>query len=407
VFNEYASRNESNVREIMSKASDAGIKEGVYSLSELIAVEYRIASSPASIPGLVGVGTSIYHNRVVAAFRDSLSMFAGLRGLSQRGIPASAVVGEVWGEIRLLANWNSFVRPTRGGIQIGVFNRTRYPWGNGGTFAFTGEGSLGFNVRTPAGVEYFTTASHVVNEWSGTNGALGDTVIQPGLSTTKGALDGIGIITVNSAWDQGAACPVRDTLTGARYDYCTTADVAAGTYVGGTSDERKIGTSDTEGQNGAVGCCNGHVHNWYPIQGVLAPEFVKQQQDSGKSLGVHKSGATTGTTTGVIGMPLTEVFATLCWREVMTGPDCASSPSIAIQRVTQVLHIGAGAGDSGGPVFYGSGSPYTALGIVVAGGPIDQSTGICLAGSSCVLFFSRWDEIQLRLGLTLNPSFVQ
>jgi hypothetical protein len=308
VFNEYATRNESNVREIMSKASDASIREGVYSLSELIAVEYRIGSSPRSLAGLVGWGTSIYKNRVVAGFQDSSSMVDGIRRLSQWGIPAPAVVGEVWGEIRPVANWNSFVRPTRGGIEIDILNRTRYhPAGD--SIIFADRGSIGYNVRTPAGVEYLMTAAHVANEWSGTNGAVGDTVIQPGL---EGGLSGIGIITVNPPWTQGAACPV-DSASGANYDYCTTADVALGTYVGGTSDERKIGTSDNEGQNGAVGCCNGHVHNWYAIQGVLAPEFVKQQQDLGRSLGVHKSGSTTGTTTGVIGVPLMNIVSRLCW----------------------------------------------------------------------------------------------
>jgi hypothetical protein len=41
VNNQYVNRAESNVREIMSRASDAQIRVGLYSLSELIAVEYR------------------------------------------------------------------------------------------------------------------------------------------------------------------------------------------------------------------------------------------------------------------------------------------------------------------------------------------------------------------------------
>jgi hypothetical protein len=408
VFSEYAARSESNVREIMSKASDARINEGAYSLSELIAVEYRIASNPGGIPGLVGVGTSIYQNHVVVGFRDSVSLMRGLSGMSERGIPASAVVGEIWGEIRPLSNWNSIVRPTRGGIEIGVINRTRYPWTtlpNGKMYSYSGGGSLGFNVRTPAGTDYFMTNAHVINDWSGTNGALGDTVLQPSLETSLNFLYGLGIITVNPAWSEGASCPVRDSTTMARFDYCTTADVALGTYVGGVSGERKIGTSDYEGQNGASGCCNGHIHGWYPIQGVLAPEFVKQQL----TLGVHKSGHKTGTTTGTIGVPLAEAITRLCWRvPPYPIPDpCVSNPYLLWQRVTQVLHMGGGTGDSGGAVFSGNGLPYNALGIVVSGGPSVDVNGNCNAGSACFVFFARWDEMQLRLGLTLNPATVQ
>jgi hypothetical protein len=401
---EYAGRSEQNVREIMSKASEAQIREGAYSLSELIAVENRIASSPASIPGLVGVGTSIFHNRVVAGFRDSSSMLAGLAGLSRRGIPTGAVVGEVWGEPRMLSDWNSIVRPTRGGIQLGVMNRTRFPWDPG--VSYSGNGSLGFNVRTPAGVEYLMTASHVVNTWSGTNGALNDTVVQPWVGTTNNVPYSIGIITVNPPWTEGAQCPVRDSTTMTHFDYCTTADAALGTYTNALP-ERKIGTSDYEGLNGQPGCCNGHIHGWYPITGVLSPEFVKQQQ----TLGVHKSGSKTGTTTGTIGLPLTEIFVLTCWQiprlpQDPNGP-CVSNKYVLNQRVAQVLHIGVGGGDSGGAVFSGNGLPYNALGISTVAGPHFNSNGVCDVGASCYLFFARWDEIQLRTGLTLNPATVQ
>jgi hypothetical protein len=398
LFAEYAGRSERNVRDIMSHAANAQIREGAYSLSELIAVEYSIAANPASIPGLVGVGTSIFQNRVVAGFRDSASMVAGLASIPRKGIPKDAVVGEVWGEVRLTSNWNSIVRPTRGGIQLSVMNRTRLPWDPG--YSYSGDGSLGYNVRTPAGVQYLLTASHVVNTWSGTNGALNDTITQPWLSSTNKVPYPIGVITVNPPWTTGAQCPMRDSVSGTHFDYCTTADAALGTYVGASPD-REIGTSDYEGQHGDVGCCNGHIHGWYPITGVLSPEFVKQQQ----TLGVHKSGSTTGTTTGTIGLPLTEFYAQICWR--YQSGSCGSVPYIIEQRVTQVLHMGSGGGDSGGPEFSGNGLPYNALGIHVAAGPHFNSNGICDAGDSCYTFFARWDEIQLRLGLTLNPATTQ
>ena len=106
----------------------------------------------------------------------------GIRGLSQWGIPASAVIGEVWGEILPVSNWDSMVRPTRGGIEIATFNRTKMPT-NPDSSQNIEEGSLGFNVRTPAGVEYLLTASHIANTYSGTNGSLGDTILQPSIGS--------------------------------------------------------------------------------------------------------------------------------------------------------------------------------------------------------------------------------
>jgi hypothetical protein len=410
LFTEYAGRSERNVREIMSNASNAQIREGAYSLSELIAVENSIDASPASLPGLVGVGTSIFHNRVIAGFRDTASMVAALASLPRKGIPKDAVVGEVWGQPHQRSYWYSIVRPTRGGIELSVMNRTRFPWdydAAGHLHAYFGNGSLGFNVRAPGGVDYMMLAAHSVNTYSGTNGAVNDTVVQSGLqSTTPYLPQPIGVITVNPPWTEGAQCPVRDSVSGAHFDYCTTADVALGTYVGALSD-REIGTSDYEGQHGDVGCCNSHIHGWYPIAGVLSPEFVKQQQ----TLGVHKSGSKTGTTTGTIGMPRMNVYMQICWKLVRDAVPpvvpCATQPWMQYQAVTQVLYMGNGGGDSGAPVFSGNGLPMNALGILVAGFGHDNDQEICDAGNACTVFFARWDEIQLRLGLTLNPATTQ
>lgn len=404
VYNQYLNR-ASNVREIMSRALDAQIRVGSYSLSELAAIEQRIGSSPGSIAGLVGWGTSIYKNRVVAGFKDSASMVNGTRSLSRWGIPDSAVIGEVWGEVQLVSSWVNVIRPTRGGVSLAVINRTKWhPAGD--SIVFGGGGSLGYNVRTPAGVDYFLTAAHVVNEWSASNGAVGDTVIQPRLGTGSG-LYGIGTITVNPAWQQGAVCPERDTVAHIRFEYCSFADAALGSYIG-TTGERKIGTSDYQGFNGDPGCCDGHIHGWYTVQGVLAPEFVRQQQDSAKSKGVAKSGFATGTTSGVMGVPYTTVITHLCWGALLNN-GCASQPWLYMQGVAQVLTMGVGEGDSGGPVFYGNTQPYAALGIVVGANSINHTYDPprCTLGSACTTYFARWDEIENLLGLTLNPSTVQ
>jgi hypothetical protein len=62
------------------------------------------------------------------------------------------------------------------------------------------------------------TAAHVVNTYSGTNGAVGDTVAKP-IETNQRQFFDIGIITVNPAWTAGASCPMRDTVQHIPFDY--------------------------------------------------------------------------------------------------------------------------------------------------------------------------------------------
>ncbi|HYN82380.1 MAG TPA: hypothetical protein VES88_12825 [Gemmatimonadaceae bacterium] len=383
----YAARPEAPVRSVMAPAARARILEGAYALSELIATENRIVSRAMGIKGIVGVGTSLIRNRVKVGFRDSLSMTRGLDAIASAGVPLAALIPEVWGELRLEATWKSKIRPTRGGIGIHVRNQTAMPnWG--------AAGSHGFNVRTSNGTNYFMTASHVAQNYRGINGLTGDTVFQydrawPGTP--------IGVIELNPAWNTGASCPFDSTTqTGA--DMCTEADVALGRFIGGVTGERKIGTSVYEGQNGQPGTQD--INGYYPIQGVLSPEFVMTSTH-----GVHKSGQTTGTTTGEIDVPLTTIFVTAGFPSAPPPP--SNHLYLALQNVARVAHAGHGGGDSGGAVFAGNGSPYYALGIHV-GGDGTISNGICNAGVNCAFYFARWDRIEARFGLgPLNPNTVQ
>ena len=64
IYRTYAARPESVLRRIMAPAYHAKIVDGDYTISELIAVENRIAYPRVPIPGFTGVGTSLLLNRV-------------------------------------------------------------------------------------------------------------------------------------------------------------------------------------------------------------------------------------------------------------------------------------------------------------------------------------------------------
>lgn len=371
---------ESPVREVMAPVSRARILEAQYSLSELIAIENRIGSHMMGIPGLVGVGTSLAKNRVKVGFDDSLNISKGLASLAQLGVPLNALIPETWGRMRLVTTWSDKTRPTRGGIQIGVFR---------GNSIYGGSGSHGFNIQTGNGTKYFMMASHVINVNYAVNGATGDTIYQP----TKDSFydNRIGTVAVNPMWDTLSSCPL-DSASMSYPDFCTQSDVALGTFINGVTGERKIGTSTREGQNGDSGTPT--INNWYPIAGVLSPEYVKNS-----ILGTHKSGFATGTTTGIIDPPLAKILLQIPWPALPKPP--TAWKYILYYNVTRVTHAGWGSGDSGAPVFAGNGSPYYALGSVTTA---EGSGDPCTSGQACAFYFSRWANIEQALGLgPLSP----
>jgi hypothetical protein len=376
-------------RQIMAPASSAVIFAGDYSLSELIATENRVASHLLSIPGIVGVGTSLRLNRVKVGFKDQTSLERGLGVLEMAGVPRGILVPEVWGEVVLTSNFTDRIRNTKAGLQIALGRRFDPTDGlNYVTLA-----SHGFTVTTPTGVKYVMTAAHAANAFWGINGKTADTVFQhtyDGVQNNK-----VGTIAISAPYLQDTNCP-QDVASQAYPAYCTQSDVALGQFDSATPD-KKVATSMYEGQNGNPGTQS--INGFYSISGVLSPEFVKDSSNKG----VHKSGFKTGTTTGVIDLPLTTfVILTQPW-----GAYHYSNPfptvSLMFYNVTRVTHAGFGGGDSGGPVFAGNGLPYYALGMEVAGQGHLNSDKICDAGTGCSFFFTRWSNIEQDLGYTLNP----
>jgi hypothetical protein len=384
----YSPRPEPRVQEIMSHVGQTQVIDGRYSISELIAIEDRIWSPPVPIPGVVGVGSSMLLNKVKVGFKSAASMQDGLAAIRMIGIPLDALVPEVWEEIHVTANWTSIVRPTRGGPQIQVANQ---PWAPN----YVENASLGYNVRTPDGTEYMLTVAHASNALrTNHTGFIGDTVFQA--TTGNGA---IGTVTVNPAWSTTCQ-PAPD---GTPVNYCPVSDAMLMTYMAGIGHNREIGTSDYEGLNGGVGCCNGHIHGYYPVGSVATPEWMQ----ANGSLGVHKSGFKTGTTTGPIDVASARLIAPYCDGPNPTGICPPNQVRLLAYMASRSVHIGWGVGDSGSPVFGGNGSPYYALGIQTAGEGHMNGSGICDAGMACFVWFTRWSDIVLHLGLQISPTTVQ
>lgn len=372
----YASR-ATPVRELMAPATRAQIRVGQYTLSELIAIENRISTSPVRIAGFSGVGTSLFLNRVKVGFRNAADMSEGLPVIASLGVPRAAILPEVWGETVTTGTWKDRYRPTRGGLKISTCDLSAPVCGSV-------IGSHGFNVRRVAtGTDHFLTASHLLAGQFGATGRTGDLCYQ---ATVPNGV--IGVVIVNPPWPIGAlgGCP--------GYDFCTDSDVLLASFTAGVSGERKIGTSQYEGNNGQVG--SQHINNWYPVEGVVAPEFIQLNHNI-----VHKSGQTTGTTTGGIDLPCAQLPSFVPW---------PGSPAKTLYHwcVARVAFAGWGGGDSGGSVFARkvSGGPYWALGIQVAGGPAGQ--GVCTAGQLCAFYFTSWTSIEATLNVgMLNPRTVQ
>jgi hypothetical protein len=199
----------------------------------------------------------------------------------------------------------------------------------------------------------------------------------------------MGTIVINPPYDT-TGCDTDSTGTTAVY--CTDADVALGERLSGINPSYGVGTSTTEGLNGAVGT--------QTINGVYAvPSYTTASQVPASRNLVHKSGFRTGTTTGAVISTCTDGWIRL------TQPIAGVTGWLELKCQVVLDHMGWGTGDSGAPVFarLWEGGAYYALGIEVAGtGPYDPFTKIC-SNSACRMMFSPWTAIQSRTSLYLSP----
>lgn len=389
----YRARSEHAVRQAVTNIGQADVRSSDFSLAELVAMQARLRRRTVAVPGMVAYGPNIAENRLVVAFTSRSQLEAGILTLARLGVPASAVRAEVWSTpVVASGTWIETYRPTRAGILI-----------------TTGRGSPlgpyscshGFNVyraaSPPAEVNFTLTAAHCIAVPFGNHArGAGDTLWQAGISS--GA---VRVVTVNPPWPT-TNCPLASDNQPA--EYCPDADVLLAAPLNGVVGERKIGTSTWEGLGGTFG--SQVINGWFPIAGVLAPELIAR---GGRNL-VHKSGFVSGTTTGSV-QGTAPPPALLCATVEIGLPDWGSAHPTSLQSVEECTYvlvgIGAGKGDSGGPIFARqvAGGPYYALGITV--GSTILSNNACTSGLVCAVVFQSWNTIEQWLGMgTLNPTTV-
>jgi hypothetical protein len=373
---EYASRDVASVRDVWRSLGPTRVQKGNFSLSELVAIQTAIGRSTSPIPGRVAVGTQIHTNAVLVDFSSESSLPRGVAAIRAQGIPDAALIAQVTGPVQLAGVWTDKIRPTAGGPIVTLQD----PSVRGDSIL---GGSHGFNAHTRppyVNADFFMLSAHQVNTWNSTNGNTGQKVFQGFRPDT------MGTVVVNPAWDT-TGCGTDSTGTPAFY--CTTADVALGARVNFTTFSYGVGTSTTEGLNGAVG--SNTINGVYALAGVITPSQVPVTRNL-----VHKSGYRTGTTTGAVVSTCTDLWSSV--------PFAGGNRSIQVKCTAVLDHIGWGFGDSGSPVFARlvSGGPYYALGILVAGGGT-FANGICNAGVNCRVFFNTWAAIEARVGYLLSP----
>lgn len=386
----YSRRPDVVVRQITADIGRTEIRVGRYSLAELIAMQGRIATRKLKVFGIVAYGPNIEENRLIVAFESQATLDAGLPLLAQIGVPAEALIAQVWPPVVASGTWIQTYRPTRAGILITL--------GRGSPLGVY-SCSNGFNVyraaSVPAEVNYTLTAAHCIKvPWANGARTNGDTIWQAGVS--NGA---IRTVAYNPAWPT-TSCP--QASDGQPAEFCPDADVLLASPLNGVVGERKVGTSTMEGVNGTWG--TEVINGWYPISGVVAPELIAR---GGRNV-IHKSGFKSGTTTGPLAgtAPPPNLLCGGVEVEIdQWGTTQPASMQYVLPCAYAINSIGSGKGDSGGPVFarQAAGGTYYALGIMVAG--TIQANGACTSGLLCQVIFNDWATIQTWLNAgTLDPA---
>lgn len=378
VYAQYASSASDVVRATMASAASANVVDAAYSLSELIAWERRVLENWKKVPKFTGTGVLTRANKVTVTVEDAAYLTSAGAAIQLLGVPAAALNFEVSGPVTTtIVRWNDRVRPTRAGIQLSIIGNPAWPYN---AYVF----SHGFNVRldnAPGQPTRFLTVGHGYNQYWGVNGKTGVVVYQ----ATE--FDGsMGNPTTNPPWEVGPQC------LGA--DFCTDNDTALGTFFSGVSGDRRVGTSVNEGLNGNPG--TQEINGWYPINGVLEPDQVLSNP-----WGIHKSGRTSGTTTGIQAETAFNSIATVGWG----APGVTRT--VFFGNFARARSVGWGLGDSGAPVFARTQAcgAYCAVGIHSQGqGTWSPQTSLCTAGVNCAILYTALSTATLRLGQgPLNP----
>lgn len=307
-------------------ASAVRVIPGRYDYGQLNGWFERVSYEGFEIPGMVFVDLDEAHNTLLVGVEHRAAA-ASARGLAARlGVPAAAITVREVEPIQRAATLRDRVRPTVGGLQI--------HWNN---FLCT----LGFNA-VDAGQNSFITNSHCSGQQGGVQGTI---YFQP-----TSTVDGVSIATEvedptyfrnQQGCPRGRKCRFSDASRAA-YAAGATFDIGGIAAVGGTGSITITGTQNITGTGTAA------VGNT-----------------------VSKVGRTTGLTTGSV--------TNTCVNTGVSGTNI-------VQLCQTFVSAGVGGGDSGSPVYTGSGS-VTLVGILWGGN-----------SSGTQFVYSPFNQIQQELG---------
>lgn len=263
-----------------------------------------------AVPGAVFADLDEASNRVRIGVEHATALNGVRRVLAARGIPATAVVLQETEPIHNAATLRNRLRPVLAGLQI---NFTQFIC------------TLGFNA-VRSGVNSFVTASHCSEKQGGVQSTK---YFQP-LSTTANSF--IGTEVSDPAYvSGGAGCP-----TGRK---CRFSDASRASYASGVTFTR-----------GRIEKTTGANNNSVTIAGTFSINA-----EGGGAVGntANKVGRTTGWSQGKI--------SNTCVTVNVSGTNF----TLICQNL---VNAKVGAGDSGSPVFLGSGSSSVTLAGVLWGG---------------------------------------
>lgn len=289
-----------------------------------------LAPAALAVPGAVFADLDEASNRLRIGVEHAAALNGVRQILAARGVPATAVVLEQTEPIRYATTLRNRVRPVLGGLQI---NFTQFIC------------TLGFNAIR-GGVNSFVTASHCSEKQGGVQGTK---YYQP-LSTTANSF--IGTEVSDPAYvSGGAGCP-----SGRK---CRFSDASRAAYASGVTFTRGRIEKTTGANNGSV--------------------------TIGGSFSINAEGG------GVVGNTANKVGRTTGWSRGMISNTCVTV-NVANTNITllcqDLVNAKVGAGDSGSPVFLGSGTGAVTLAGILWGSNV----------SGTLFVFSPMSGIEKELG---------
>jgi hypothetical protein len=333
----------------------AGVRviEGRFAFSELVGWSEVLFAQVSGIEGFISIDADERANRVVVEVESETARQLAMELIEGAGAPEDLATVELGSRI-YAASLTDRYRPAGGGIRIVRWD---------GSLPCT----LAWHVTTSMSETGFLTAAHC-NYYG--FGQTGESTQQP----TSVSADSLGLLHINPDWDiQDCEHPDGGSWGGA---YCTDADAM---FILSSQGDFRVARGATLGTSNQVGSLV--FAGWW--------ESIDQFYYSYDSQEVDKVGQVSGWTRGAVSATCMKVRMNL------------NSDSALVRCADRVEGSAVGNGDSGAPVFGAASATSTLqpLGVLFAG-----NHGGSTCTSSCIYYFSPFDQIQYHLGRTLNPK---